>query len=414
MRVIKLAAFTALVAAVLGSVSYGAFFFSEYVSGAKYVDYLQQNKESKSLNEPFDYELMKDDIQNNDLILVGEIHGFSSPTDFDVEFYTHLRTQFAFDTYLAEMDYSQAYFMNTYNRTGDDALLERVLSHWAVNIGRENSDYKKRWKRLRALYQSGATFTYYGNDKIRDVSLLYKHLADIDQQLALHFDEGKTESEQLKDALAAINGLMEQKDISESVQWELNHLKANIQFRLNDVHREAILTDNLIALYDHYDLFNKKVYGFYGLGHTLTHPIAEGLNPMASRIGEKNAWFKEKTLSINMLFVDSYMTVHSNSLPSFMQSEGKYSKLPVSYDSLLTYYAYGIMDLKMVTESSTKTLFKMDNEGSPYRESQRLFHPVKLLPFGTTLTAAENASTADYGQYLLLFRNSDWAKPTGI
>lgn len=410
MKFTKLLGTIGLTTAILAFGSWGLFYVTEHVSGKEYVDYLQNNKESKPLSEPFEFDLMNGDISRHSLILVGEIHGFHTPTEFDVEFFTYLRNHFNVKTYLAEMDYSQAYFMNKYNETGDEAILERVLRNWVVGIGQDNSSYKTRWQRLRELYQTGATFQYLGNDKLRDVSILYSHLNELDERLLAGIDTEKPEEELLQLALEAINNQLAMGTV-ESVSLQLNHIKSNIEYRINGIHREEILTNNLLALYEHYSLFDKQVYGFYGLGHTLLNPIAEGHNPMAHRLAEKSAWFSDNILAINMLFVDSNMTVKSNTLPSFMQDEGKYSKLSVSYDSLLTYYAFGIMDLKQVSSRGSKTLFKLNNTDSPYQRSQRLFNPFRLLPVSQTMTAIEESVTADYSQYLLFIRDSDWAVP---
>ncbi|TKB43979.1 hypothetical protein [Thalassotalea mangrovi] len=410
MKLTKLFTTILFIITICASASWGLFYVSEYVSGKEYVEYLQNNKESKTLSEPFEFDLIKGDISRHSLILVGEIHGFHAPTEFDVEFFTHLRKHFNVETYLLEMDFSQAYFMNKYNQTGDETILERVLQNWVVGIGQDNSSYKKRWQKLQNLYQTGATFQYLGNDKLRDIALLYAHINELDEQLLYGVDTEKSEKELLQFALEAINNRLAM-DISESLSRQLTHIKRNIEHKIEDTHREEVLTTNLLDLYELYGLFDKQVYGFYGLGHTLLNPIAEGHNPMASRLTEHDTWFSDNTLAINMVFVDSDMTVRSNTLPSFIQDEGTYSKLSVSYDSLLTYYAYGIMDLKQTTSRGTKTLFKLNNTDSPYQRSQRLFNAFKLLPMGQTITAREDSVTTDYGQYLLFIRDSDWAIP---
>ncbi|HSG53015.1 MAG TPA: hypothetical protein VLA40_12995, partial [Rheinheimera sp.] len=74
-------------------------------------------------------------------------------------------------------------------------------------------------------------------------------------------------------------------------------------------------------------------------------------------------------------------------------------------------YAFGIMDLKQVSSRGSKTLFKLNNTDSPYQQSQRLFNPFRLLPVSQTMTAIEESATADYSQYLLFIRDSDWAVP---
>ena len=411
MKYMKLIGVTFGALILLISGVYGAFLLTEYFTGNSYVDYLTENKESKLLNKPMTFELMQDDLEQKQLVLVGEIHGFKVPNQFDVELFTYLNQKHQFSTYLVEMDYSQAYFLNKYNQTGDERLLTDVLKNWVVSIGRDNLDYKKRWQQLRELHQSGHPFLYIGTDKLKDVTLLVRHLNELTTSFGGNWGLERTESEQLEFALVEITKLIEKQSTSSSLTWQLQHLKKNIRFKLDSIGRETVMTSNLLDLYENYGLYEAKVYGFYGLGHTLLKPIASGHNPMAARLVHNSEWFKDNILVINMLFADSYMTVKSEMLPSFLRTDTLYSKLSVSYDSILTYYAYGIMDLLRVTSPQTKTLFKINNLDSPYDSSQRLFNSYKLLPFGQKISALDKTVTSDYGQYLLFIRNSDWAQP---
>ncbi len=71
---------------ILIAAMYDGFHLWEYATGGKYVDYLKANSETIKLEESFSYDLMQSDLEKNDLILVGEIHGFHEPTVFDVDF----------------------------------------------------------------------------------------------------------------------------------------------------------------------------------------------------------------------------------------------------------------------------------------------------------------------------------------
>ncbi|MFY8274067.1 hypothetical protein AAEU32_08075 [Pseudoalteromonas sp. SSDWG2] len=411
MKILKLLAFSCAITFSLAFFSYGMFLLTEYVTGQDHVAYLQNNKETSALDEPFEFDMMHADINANSLVLVGEIHGFKTPVQFDIEFFSYLTAQHEFNTYMLEMDFSQAYFMNKYNQTGDTALLQKVLSNWVVAIGRDNQDYKKRWQQLQALYESGYRFHYLGNDRLKDIELLYKHLNELEDGLSLAWDDTLTEQEQLTLAKESIISLLAQHQHTDNTQWQLNHLLTNIEMKLAKTHRETVMTNNFLALYQYYDLYNEKVYGYYGIGHTLLKQSAEGHKSMAARLAEHEQWFADNTLAVNMVFVDSYMTVPSQALPAFLQEQGQYSKLSVSFDNLLTHYAFGIQDFKRVTEQSTKTLFKLNGANSPYFSSQRLFTAYKLIPSSLTLSAHQEAVSADYGQFALFIRDSDWAEP---
>ncbi len=76
-----------LATVILLFISYLSFIGWEYITGNKYVKYLKNNIETVSLNSNFDYKIMNDDIELNNLIFVGEIHGFKEPNKFDYDFF---------------------------------------------------------------------------------------------------------------------------------------------------------------------------------------------------------------------------------------------------------------------------------------------------------------------------------------
>jgi len=66
----------------------------ENVRGNNFIPYLQSNIESSTNPEDLSFQMMREDIQNSKLILVGEIHGFQDATKFDPVFFSFLRKEF--------------------------------------------------------------------------------------------------------------------------------------------------------------------------------------------------------------------------------------------------------------------------------------------------------------------------------
>jgi hypothetical protein len=66
----------------------------------------------------------------NQLFLLGEAHGFAAPQELDFQLLKHLNEKAGVTHYLAEVDYSQAHFLNEYLRTGDERLLRYVFDTW--------------------------------------------------------------------------------------------------------------------------------------------------------------------------------------------------------------------------------------------------------------------------------------------
>jgi len=398
---------------VLAFIVYGVFRFKEHYVGGNYIEYLKSNSESVGLEEEISFEIVSKDISDNSLILVGEIHGFEVPTKFDVDFFSHLHSNFEINNYLLEMDHSQAYFMNKYNETGEIELLDRVLENWVVSAGRNNLDYRNRWINLRKVF-TDQSFTYYGNNNISDYLLLAEHINDLAGEQRIELEESLSDSLKMIHFKSTLESLLSEVDLendSTDLDWNYRHLLKNVHYELENKYREEVLTENLADLYNYYQLKGQKVYGYYGIGHTLLDTFKSGYQPMASRIMKLDSWFKKKILSLNFIFCDSHMIMPSRSLPGILQDEGEYTKMPVSYDNIWLSYMYGIEDLKRVTEKNTKTIIKLNSEDSPYLGNDRLFSMFKLLPIGQVINAKEGGSATDYAQYVIFVRNSDWAKP---
>ena len=391
-------------------ITYSSFCAYEHLKGNAYLSYLQANMETQALDTPFSFELMKKDLEQHDLILVGEIHGFEAPTQFDPDFFGLLCREYGVKHYFVEMDYSQAYYLNRYNETGDEELLTSVLQNWEVSAGQHNKDYRTKWQQLRSLYQSSHPFVYVGNNNLSDPALMVQHLQEL--TLDSTFAEVLEQSDSvLVNHILKKTELPAEQESNAQIRWELEHLRTNMTHYLEGTYREEVLTDNFRDLYQHLALSGKKLYGFYGLGHTLLAPLEGGYRAMANRLTEELPELQGNTLSLNFVFTDSYRVVPSESLPGMLQDEGPYTRFPVSFDDLLTSYLHGIEDLKRVTHPHSKTIVRFTGTDSPYTKSQRLFSMSHVLPVGQLINAAEGYSTADYGQYLIFIRNSDWAEP---
>ena len=383
-------------------VMFSSFRVSEHVKGNNFIPYLESNIESSQNPEDLSFEMMKEDIQKSKLILVGEIHGFQDATLFDPVFFSFLRTEFNVKHFLVEMDFAQAYYLNVYNKTGNEQLLDEVLSKWVVRIGRESVDYKNKFKKLRQIYLSKGAFTYHGNNNISDIHLVKRFSNEVlNQTFSMESKEN--------DAIQFID--LQEKFVKSQVpanhNWLAAYVLKNIEYSITEKVREEILTENLIALYDRYNLSNEMVYGSYGLGHTVMAPFESGYTSMATRFAEIRPDFKDKMLSTNFIFLDSKMSMHSDALPSFMQDEGMYTELSVSYDNIFMSYLFGIDDLRRVTKDKSFNLIKLNGIDSPYHDSKRLSSMFKLLPFGQIVNAAEHHVSSDYYDYVILVRNSE-------
>ena len=383
-------------------IMFSLFRVTEHLKGNNFIPYLESNIESSPNPEDLSFEMMTEDIKKSKLILVGEIHGFQDATKFDPVFFSFLRKEFNVKHFLVEMDFAQAHYLNVYNKTGNEQLLEEVLSKWVVRIGRESVDYKNKFKKLRQIYLSKGEFTYYGNNNISDIHLVRRFCNEVLNQT---FSLESKENDSIK--LIETQEKFIRSQVPTNLTWLADYVLKNIEYSITEKYREEILTENLIALYDRYNLSNEMVYGSYGLGHTVLAPFESGYKSMAARFAEIKPDFKDEILSTNFVFLDSKMAIHSNALPSFMQDEGYYTNVNVSYDNIFMSYLFGIDDLRRVTDEKSFNLIKLNGIDSPYNHSKRLTSMFKILPFGQVVNAGENNVTSDYYDYLILVRNSD-------
>lgn len=411
-KIFKIIFIGMLALVLLSIIAYFSFLGWERMSGGEFVDYLNRNKETVGLDESFSYKIMDDDIAENKFVLVGESHGFEEPTKFDFDFFKYLYNNFGVRNYFAELDFAQAKLMNEYMKSGDEELLQTILQNWAVIQGRNNKDYYDKYRAFHLFYQTLPTddkFKFIGVDKIQDwntYTICINNLSETDSTLSpivYHSETGIADIKNRIQYLITVNGT------DTTLLFELRHLLKNIEYREGKSRREKVLFQNFADLYIAYGLAKEKVYGFFGLYHVMQYRV-NGKHPMASQVRQSDLGLAGKILSMNFLFVDSYMIMDSKMLPEFMRDEGKFSKMPVSTDNMLLMYIYGIGDFKQTTEAYHKSLIKLNGNDNPYsKNSNRMNTTIQLLPLTSIFEMTDKGKP--YTQYTIFVRNSDWAEP---
>lgn len=392
-------------------IAYYSFLGVEYLNGGKYVNYLNNNKETVQINDSFSFEIMSEDIKSSKFILVGEIHGFKEPSLFDVDFFKHLHKNFDVRHYVAELDYAQASLMNTYLEKGNDSLLHFILKNWVVIQGRNNKDYFNKYKSFQSFYQElpeNEKFKFIGIDKIQDWEVLVAYINNQSEADSTLSPLVYNKSSVLEDVKTRLQTLLSEDSLCIDKEWEFSHLLKNVNYKDERVNRETVLFQNFSDIYKGRELQQDKLYGFLGLFHVFQYRI-NGKHPFASMLRQSDLGLEEKILSINFNFVDSYMVVKSSMLPEFMRDDGEYSKMPISSDNIWFYYSWGVMDLKRTTGENQKSLYKMNSDNSPYQNTSRLSTTFQILPLTDIFEL--NDKGKPYIQYMIFVRNSDWAEP---
>ncbi|MCB9261769.1 MAG: hypothetical protein H6607_05280 [Flavobacteriales bacterium] len=396
---------------LLALVMYGVFHLWEYATGGKYVKYLKDNSETVFLEDSFSFEIAKSDINKCKLILVGEIHGTKEPTKFDVEFFKFLHKNYGIRSYVAELDFVQAEYLNQFLVNKDYNLLKKVLKRWVVAQGRNNEDYFNKYIQFQAFYESlndNDKFQFFGIDKIQDWELTTQYLNDLlpeDQSiLPIEYNTENLQEGLLKQ-INQLNGYYADNKI---VLAKLANIKTNIEAVEQNINREDVMFSNFKTTYRENEFSRQKIYGYFGIYHVFQYRV-NGEYPLAAKIRMSDLGLEDKMLSINFLMNDSYMVMDSKQLPEPMRDKGKYTKMKLSADNMLVMYIVGIKDLKRMTGKKQKSFIKMNSESSPYANSNRLNSSFQLLPVTDLFEMTDKGKP--YIQYTIFVRNSDWAEP---
>ncbi|MFC0777330.1 hypothetical protein [Flavobacterium sp. HJSW_4] len=388
-------------------------------SGEETLQYWKKNKqlfESVNQNQNLSFKNLDPYLLQNNLFLLGEFHGVKETIKIDADLIKYLNLKVGMRSHLAEIDFSQAYFLNQYLNTGNEELLDYVLNTWIIYHGHNNKDYREKWIEIYKLNQSNLPnlkIQVYGIDKIQNLKLTQKHLKillkkinfsdnfPIQDSLFINWAKEKLP----KMILDAKNENNENNDVIK----DLLFIQKNLM-EFNSISREDILYSNFKALCERYNLENEKIYGYFGEAHVLQKQL--GKKKDFGVLLKEDKYFGNKTYTIISRYLDCNMSAPSKYLPFFLKSGKEHTKLGITCDNPFLLYHSGIAELKELTNSNTNTFFDLNQENSPYRESNRLIKSFGLMSIVSGMGIEnKNCSTSDYVQGLLLIRNSDWAQP---
>jgi len=378
-----------------------------------YVNYLKENTEVVNMADSLQFKSLDKDFYSNKLFLVGEVHEVETSPRIDFALFTQLHEKIQIDTYLAEMDLAQAYYLKQYFEGSDQLELEEILEKWFVYIGTVSQQYRDKWVKMRAYYSQlpeNEKFEFLGLDKVYDFKLV-KRLLKEKLPAAYHAEIPTEKKELIAWSQNSLSAIIASEDLQLKSE-DLTLLK-NIQFNLSNHpkirSRDQFMYENFKRYYTQNQWETENLYGGFGFAHTL-----QAYNyTLAGKIKKDLSLpYANAMVSMNALYVDSKLTVDSHSLPKFMQDKGKdFTRFKYSQDNRLFMYIQGIADYKKVTKPYTISLLKLDAANSPYLTSTRGAKIKKLITIWDGYDILEGTSTTDYAQYIFFVRNADWIKP---
>ncbi|GAB3807554.1 hypothetical protein GCM10028819_44650 [Spirosoma humi] len=393
------------------------------------VNYARLAHEEILTGKADEFHLFDEAFYQNQLFLLGESHGVAKPQEVDLRFLTHLNKRVGVRYYIAEVDASQAYYLNQYLATGNQATLTKVFRLWVVQQAQwANKEYRHKIEAIRDLNQTlpqNRQIQFVGIDRIQDKTLVAEHLSAL---LGKH--ERSPFAQPLADSLiaqlaanrpdsvaagTALTWLANwaSNDAATTAFWgkdaeALHHLLANVVYLKAIRSREVTIFTNFKAILP--SLKQEKLYGFWGFFHVLQSPLKVGVKPFACQVKESDLYLHDKIVSITFSYLDSYTMTPTRFMPPFLQDKGKaFTRVDKFNNDSDLMKSEGIATIRPITNPHSVTLFALDRPGSFARQM-----PIRIT-YGAAMPQKLEFNPAlpmtSYFQYLLLVRDSDMTTP---
>jgi Erythromycin esterase len=368
----------------------------------------------------------------NQLFLLGEVHGFQKPQEVDFALLRHLNRRVGVRYYVAEVDMSQAYFLNRYLTTGNDSTLMRVFRQWVRETAQwANRDFFRKIQRIRTLNQTlpaNRQIQFLGIDRIQDRALVAEYLTGLlaGKKLSsiaqLRIDSLRNMlTVKTPDSLRAnlalrwltdldMNPAGYQKTIGTATVAELRHLLQNLAYLKTIRGREKTIVANFTALYHRLNLHTEKLYGFWGFFHVLQAAPTDGSQSMATMLRGSTLPVHDKIVSLACQYVGSKMMTPTAYLPAFWQEPGRtYSRVDKFNNDGPMLTTAGIERMKAATQPNTLTLIRLAGTPAGAQPFRVTYSP--FMPKEQQLTFDPARPATDYFQYLVLIRDSEATEP---
>ncbi|AKQ47190.1 hypothetical protein TH63_18580 [Rufibacter radiotolerans] len=426
---------TPIVLLVLGFIAYGIYaLLAVGGESTPHQAYLQKHKQEVRLTGQPAFHIFDSAFYQKQIFFLGEAHGCAMPQDLDFALLQHLNQRVGLTHYLAEVDYSQAWFLNEYLRIGEERHLQTVFQFWARNNAQwGNQNFFDKLKKIRALNQTlpaAQQISILGVDKIQDLQVTQRFLQQTLAQLpaVVQQDSAFVALRQVisqdsldRDSLVAIAQRLlptfmqeaASPTLSSAAQFNLQHTLENLAYLDGKTRRDSVMYLNLNTVVKAQKLEGAKLYGMWGLFHTIPVEVQRGV-PFAYYLQGPNSPFKGKTVSIGVYTIDSENMMPAAGMPAFLSKGERFINTGMANNDGPMVFVHGIKDLRAVTRENSMTLFKTDASGSPYRTSSRLATIKVLFPNQSIDFKGDQPHVSDVFQYVCLVRNSKALTPLPV
>ncbi|WP_192822731.1 erythromycin esterase family protein [Rufibacter sp. LB8] len=380
--------------------------------------YLNQHKQNVSFSGTPSFPIFDEAFYQNQVFFLGEAHGTAAPQELDFALLQHLHQKVGLRYYLAEVDQSQAYFLNQYLRTGQEENLQQVFNFWAkINAQWGNQNFYDKVKKIHAFNQTlpqDQQIQFLGIDRIQDTETLHLHLKTLlpetaSPELSPVAQLIDTDTLNLDSLVQAANQVLPGLT-TDTANADLRHTLQNVVYLDQKVKRDSVMYLNLHTLVQEQGLQQEKLYGMWGIFHTIPVKVERGL-PLAYLLQQPESSFKGKTVSIGVYTLDSESMMPAAALPAFLSKGQRFVNTTWANNDGPMVFVNGIKDLRAAAGDSPMTMFKTDAAGSPYLTSTRLASFEVLMPNQSIAFAEANPSITKVFPYVCLVQKSEATTP---
>ncbi len=392
-----------------------------------------QSKNDYLKNNRFDLLNPNFEIPQNDFKIIGfgAYHGSQDTETAEKILLEKLIQNKKIKYYLPETDIGIAYYFNQYLKSGDTILLKDLVKHYGNRVPQEKTiETYNKWKNIKKINDNQLE-----KNKIEivgiDMIVTYKYTSK------LLIDLFQTEKEKYK----SYDNLVEMVKIDTTDyspnydSYSKNSLKnfladyENNKTYFQSISKNQKITDNLIeninltfkkrdrekTIYDNY-LYLSQLYDFQSnpqfvrMGFFHIEKARENNNPsFFTRLIENKIYDKEKVISIAGFLTKSRVLwdLKYDDKKNYIgyTTEGGYG-----IGDYWKEYFKGIDKLKK-NKISNLTLYRLNNENSPYKKNQTDLMEIKMFLKKSNKNDLKGKTTTDYFDYAILISNSKANNP---
>lgn len=388
-------------------------------------DYLKNNR-FDLLNSSFEFPQ-----SNFKIIGFGAYHGSQETEKAENILLDQLIHKNSVKYYLPETDFGIAYYFNQFLKSGDTILLKDLVKHYGVRVPQEKSiETYNKWISLKKINDNQTE-----NNKIQvvgiDIIVTYKYTSKLLIEL-LKIEKGKYKSYDnltemvkidttdfspyydsyskniLKDFTADYDNDKAYFHSVSNNQIITDNLIENINLTLKKQDREKSIFDNYLYLNQLFDFKSKPQFVRMGFFHI--EKERENNNPsFFTRLIENKVYKRDEVIAIAGFLTKSSVLwdVKYDEKDNYIgySTEGGYG-----IGDYWKEYFKGIKKLKK-NSLSNLTLYRLNNENSPYKKDQTDLMEIKLFLKKSNKNDLKGKTTTDYFDYALLISNSKANRP---